>query len=57
MLGSNKATKKSCPAAGCRKMICYNDLKPDKALERKVKNAQRRARQREDDSDAEEIVE
>lgn len=57
MLGSNKHTKKTCPASGCRQMICRNDLKPNKDLERKVKNAQRRAQRREEDSDAEEVIE
>jgi len=38
-------------------MICLNDLNPDKELERKVKANQRRAQRREEDQDAEEIVE
>ncbi|THH16547.1 hypothetical protein EW146_g4097 [Bondarzewia mesenterica] len=57
LLGPNKYTKKMCPAAGCNKMISLNDLHPDKDLERKVKKAQHRARQREEDSDEEEVVE
>lgn len=57
MLGANRFTKKKCPASGCNQMICLNDLKPDKELERKVKANQRRAQRREEDQDAEEIVE
>ncbi|THH07185.1 hypothetical protein EW146_g9393, partial [Bondarzewia mesenterica] len=49
-------SNKMCPAAGCNKMISLNDLHPDKDLERKVKKAQHRARQREEDSDEEEVV-
>ncbi|KAI0056566.1 hypothetical protein BV25DRAFT_1565135 [Artomyces pyxidatus] len=57
MLGPNRATKKTCPAAGCNRMICLNDCKPDKDLERKVKAYDRRARRREDEMEAEEIIE
>jgi hypothetical protein len=57
MLGPNRFTKKRCPASGCNQMICLNDLKPNKELERKVKANQRRAQRREEDQDAEEIVE
>ncbi|KAI0260215.1 hypothetical protein BC834DRAFT_556285 [Gloeopeniophorella convolvens] len=57
MLGPNRYTKKICPASGCNQMICINDLRPDKDLERRVKAYQRRARQREEDPEAEEIVE
>ncbi|KAI0320149.1 zinc-finger of the MIZ type in Nse subunit-domain-containing protein [Amylostereum chailletii] len=57
MLGPNKYTKKMCPAAGCKKMVCLNDFKPDKDLERKVKNAERRRARREEENEAEEIVE
>ncbi|KAH9065321.1 hypothetical protein EDB87DRAFT_1555887 [Lactarius vividus] len=57
MLGPNRFTKKKCPASGCNQMICLNDLEPNKELERKVKAYQRRAQRREEDQDAEEIVE
>ncbi|KAI0248580.1 hypothetical protein BJV78DRAFT_1131167 [Lactifluus subvellereus] len=57
VLGPNRFTKKKCPASGCNQMICLNDLKPNKELERKVKGYQRRARRREDAHDGEEIVE
>jgi len=57
VLGPNRFTKKKCPASGCNQMICLNDLKPNKELERRVKAYQRRAQRREEDQDAEEIVE
>ncbi|KAH9002686.1 hypothetical protein EDB86DRAFT_197703 [Lactarius hatsudake] len=57
MLGPNRFTKKKCPASGCNQMICLNDLETNKELERKVKAYQRRAQRREEDQDAEEIVE
>jgi hypothetical protein len=38
-------------------MICLNDLKMDKELERRVKAYQRRAQRREEEHDTEEIVE
>lgn len=52
-LGPNKHIKKKCPASGCNQMFCQNDLKVDKELEKKAKNAARRERMREDDSDGE----
>ncbi|KAI0304329.1 hypothetical protein B0F90DRAFT_1666848 [Multifurca ochricompacta] len=57
VLGLNRFTKKKCPASGCNQMICLNDLKPNKELERRVKAHERRARRREEDHDVEEIVE
>ena len=57
MLGPNRFTKKKCPASGCNQMICLNDLKPNKELERRVKAYQRREQRREEEQDAEEIVE
>ncbi|KAH9969715.1 hypothetical protein BC827DRAFT_1162230 [Russula dissimulans] len=57
MLGPNRFTKKKCPASGCNQMICLNDLKPNKELERRVKAYQRRAKRREEEQDAEEVVE
>ncbi|KAI0029163.1 zinc-finger of the MIZ type in Nse subunit-domain-containing protein [Vararia minispora EC-137] len=55
-LGSNKYTKKRCPATGCNKMICGNDFKPNKNLERRIKAQQRRQAQ-DDDSSGEEVIE
>lgn len=57
VLGPNRFTKKKCPVSGCNQMICLNDLKLDKELERRVKAYQRRAQRREEEHDAEEIVE
>ncbi|KAH9950583.1 zinc-finger of the MIZ type in Nse subunit-domain-containing protein [Amylocystis lapponica] len=56
-LGPNRATKKECPAAGCHKQISLSDLKPNKELAKKAKDAARRERAREEDSDAEEVIE
>jgi len=42
---------KKCPAAGCNKKITLNDLKEDRALERKVKEHARRAAMRAEDED------
>lgn len=55
-LGGNKFAKKTCPASGCNKMFCQDDLKVDKELGKKAKDAARRERMREEDSD-EEVVE
>ncbi|KAH9989702.1 hypothetical protein BJV74DRAFT_837981 [Russula compacta] len=57
VLGPNRLTKKKCPASGCNQMICLDDLKPNKELERRVKAYQRRAQRRESDHDVEEVVE
>ena len=57
VLGPNRFTKKKCPVSGCNQMICLNDLKPNKELERRVKASQRRAQRREEEHDVEEIVE
>ncbi|KAI9435379.1 hypothetical protein F5148DRAFT_1266636 [Russula earlei] len=57
VLGPNRFTKKKCPASGCNQMICLNDLKPNKDLARRVNAQQRRAQRREEEHDAEEVVE
>lgn len=54
-LGPNKFTKKGCPSSGCNQAFSQNDLKVDKELGKKVKDAARRERMREDDSDGEVI--
>ncbi|GBE84954.1 predicted protein [Sparassis crispa] len=56
-LGPSHTTTKKCPASGCNKYICLNDLKDDKELAKKAKDAARRERMREDDSDEEDVVE
>ncbi|KAI0927246.1 hypothetical protein AcV5_007833 [Taiwanofungus camphoratus] len=55
-LGPSRTERKKCPASGCNKMICLSDLKPNKELAKKAKDAARRERMREEDSD-EEVVE
>ena len=50
-LGPNRTRYKDCPATGCRKQICLNDLEVDKDLARRAKEAARRERAREEDSD------
>lgn len=56
MLGRSQ---KSCPAAGCKKIISIHDCKPNPDLARKAKRyAQRIARQEEEDhSDVDEVIE
>lgn len=49
-----------CPTTGCNQLINKNDLKDDKALEKKAQQAEMRQRRREaknadDDDDAEMI--
>ncbi|OCH86400.1 hypothetical protein OBBRIDRAFT_738066 [Obba rivulosa] len=56
-LGNSRNVKKPCPASGCKKSFSHNDLKPDKELAKKVKDAARRQRMRDSDDDAEEIIE
>ena len=50
-LGPSRTRYKDCPATGCRKQICLNDLEVDKDLARRAKEAARRERAREEDSD------
>ncbi|RPD62427.1 hypothetical protein L226DRAFT_611006 [Lentinus tigrinus ALCF2SS1-7] len=50
-LGPSRTRYKDCPATGCRKQICLNDLEEDKVLARRAKEAARRERAREEDSD------
>ena len=57
VLGPNRFTKRNVQRLASNQMICLNDLKPNKELERRVKAHQRRAQRREEDHDAEEIVE
>ena len=48
-----------CPTAGCNKIISLNDLKPNKELAKKAKEAARRERMREeeDESDDDNVIE
>ncbi|KIK86881.1 hypothetical protein PAXRUDRAFT_152549 [Paxillus rubicundulus Ve08.2h10] len=48
---------KSCPASGCHKQITMDQLQPDKDLEKRVKLAARRQQRRNEDSDADEVIE
>ncbi|KAJ7505425.1 hypothetical protein B0H11DRAFT_1796168 [Mycena galericulata] len=45
-----------CPASGCSKSFTLADCKPDPELARKVKAYERRQARRQDDSDAEEVI-
>ncbi|KZT73765.1 hypothetical protein DAEQUDRAFT_807969 [Daedalea quercina L-15889] len=54
---SLRGGRKQCPAAGCGKAISLGDLAPNKELARKAKDAARRERMREEDSDEGEVVE
>jgi SUMO ligase MMS21 Smc5/6 complex component len=57
-LGPNKASIRKCPASGCNKSFCWNDLKTNKDLEKRVKAAGRRRRaQEEDEDDDDEVIE
>ncbi|CCM03528.1 uncharacterized protein FIBRA_05662 [Fibroporia radiculosa] len=55
-LGPSHTVRKDCPASGCKKGICLTDLEPNKELAKKAKDAARRERMREDDSEVEEDV-
>ncbi|KIJ17689.1 hypothetical protein PAXINDRAFT_111190 [Paxillus involutus ATCC 200175] len=48
---------KSCPASGCNKRITMDQLQPDNDLEKRVKMAARRQQRRDEDSDADEVIE
>ncbi|KAI0699109.1 zinc-finger of the MIZ type in Nse subunit-domain-containing protein [Cytidiella melzeri] len=58
-LGSNRTSRKKCPTSGCNKVISLDDLKPDKELAKKAREAARRERMREehDEDMDEEIIE
>ncbi|KZT12066.1 uncharacterized protein LAESUDRAFT_720043 [Laetiporus sulphureus 93-53] len=56
-LGTSRNARKECPSSGCKKMICLGDLRPNKELAKKAKDAARRERMRSDESDGEEVVE
>jgi SUMO ligase MMS21 Smc5/6 complex component len=56
-LGPNRNLPKKCPASGCTRKICWDDLQPDKSLEKRVKAAGRRMQRQEEDSDGDEVVE
>jgi len=58
-LGNNRTRKQKCPASGCTRQICLEDLEPDKVLEKRVKAAERRLQRQERDegSDGGEVVE
>ncbi len=56
-LGTNRNRTKSCPATGCRTEICLADLEDDKELAKRAKEAARRERARERDSDDDEVIE
>lgn len=45
-----------CPASGCNKRLTINDLKEDPELAKQAKEAARRERMREDDSDEDDGV-
>ncbi|KAH9841572.1 uncharacterized protein C8Q71DRAFT_737687 [Rhodofomes roseus] len=49
--------RQQCPAAGCHKSISLGDLEPNKELAKKAKDAARRERMREEDSDEGEVIE
>ncbi|KAI0345761.1 hypothetical protein BDW22DRAFT_1325047 [Trametopsis cervina] len=58
-LNNNRTLRKKCPTSGCNKVIGLDDLKPNKELAKKAKEAARRERMREEDDDDmdEEIIE
>ena len=56
-LKSSHNRARECPATGCRKQITLNDLQEDKELARRAKEAARRERAREHDSDDGELIE
>ncbi|KIP08108.1 hypothetical protein PHLGIDRAFT_127242 [Phlebiopsis gigantea 11061_1 CR5-6] len=51
--------RQTCPNAGCNQMITLGDLKPNKALAKKAREADRRQRMREeeDESDDDNVIE
>jgi len=56
-LGPSRTLAKKCPASGCTRKICLNDLQPDKSLEKRVKAAEKRMQRHEEDSDGDEVIE
>ncbi|EPQ54656.1 hypothetical protein GLOTRDRAFT_130007 [Gloeophyllum trabeum ATCC 11539] len=52
-----KRGPKTCPAAGCKQQLTLDDLEEDKDLARRAQAAARREARREQDSDADEVVE
>ncbi|KAI0754969.1 hypothetical protein C8Q80DRAFT_1142113 [Daedaleopsis nitida] len=56
-LGPNRNRVRVCPATGCRAEISLNDLQEDKDLAKRAKEAARRERAREHDSEDDELIE
>ncbi|EKM49518.1 uncharacterized protein PHACADRAFT_265043 [Phanerochaete carnosa HHB-10118-sp] len=58
-LKNDRTARQKCPNAGCHKIISLNDLKPNKELAKKAKEAARRERMREeeDSEDDENVIE
>ena len=57
-MGNNRVARKNCPYAGCSRVISLADLKPNKELAKKAREAARRERMREEsDSDDENVIE
>lgn len=58
-LGSNPTTRKKCPTSGCNVVLAMKDLKPNKELAKKAREAARRERMREEerDDDNDEVIE
>ncbi|KAI0086535.1 hypothetical protein BDY19DRAFT_894649 [Irpex rosettiformis] len=57
-LGNNLTSRKKCPTSGCNKVISLDDLKPNKELAKKAREAARRERMREEEDEdmGEEII-
>jgi len=53
----NDRGAKKCPAAGCNKAFTITNCKPNKALEKKIKLFERRQKRKEEEQDAEEVIE
>ncbi|OCB84941.1 hypothetical protein A7U60_g7895 [Sanghuangporus baumii] len=52
-LNHNRSLRKKCPAAGCSKLVCLSDFRPNPELERKVQAHVRREQRRQAEADSE----
>lgn len=50
-LKHSRTAREKCPTSGCNAIISMDKLKPNKELAKKAKDAARRERMREEDSD------
>lgn len=56
MFGNSKGSKK-CPSSGCNRSFTYSECKPNKQLAKKMRLHERRMKKKEQETDADEVIE